>query len=86
MDRYVHYNISRDAVEFRLAGETSEWVEAAVTGEALEDAYGSGPGEAARLQTFAEHERHIRDVAEQLLGEGLEPLVRAEDLAARRPL
>jgi len=84
MDRYVHYDAQRDRIAFRLAGETGEWVDAEVTGEALEDAYGCGAGAQARLRAFAEHEHHIRDVAEQLLDEGRRPRVTSEDLAPGR--
>lgn len=81
MDKHVHYDSEQDLVVFTLAGETSEWVEAAVTGQALARAYGCAEGETARLKAFAQHERDIRNRAEQLLDEGLEPLVKAEDLA-----
>ncbi|WP_157666628.1 DUF1488 family protein [Bordetella genomosp. 13] len=81
MDKNVHYDDRQDLIVFWMQGETSEWVEAAVTGQALAEAYGCGEGEAERLRAFAENERHIRDRAEQLLDEGLEPLVKAEDLA-----
>ncbi|SAI71438.1 Protein of uncharacterised function (DUF1488) [Bordetella ansorpii] len=83
MDKHVHYDSRQDLIVFSLAGETSEWVEAAVTGQALARAYGCGEGEAARLKAFADHEQQIRNRAEQLLDEGQEPLVKEEDLAPR---
>ncbi|WP_144634308.1 DUF1488 family protein [Bordetella genomosp. 13] len=81
MDKNVHYDAKQDLVVFCMQGETSEWVEAAVTGQALAEAYGCGEGEAARLKAFADNETHIRNRAEQLLDEAMEPLVKAEDLA-----